>query len=271
LPPGEVIRAAHRAGIRLVALSDHDTVAGVEEALLAGEELGVRVVPATEISAVHAEHEDLHVLGYALDHRDATLGERLADAREDRERRAEAMAARLGDLGWAVDDAPLEARRVEGSPIGRPHLAEAVLMHPDNAARIAEEGVGDVSAFIPAYLIPGAPAYVARSRPTVAEAIGWIHDAGGLAVWAHPFWDESDPAAVRTALRAFAAEGIDGVEAFYATHDEAHTRVLVEQAKELGLITTGSADFHGPEHRLFSRFGAFELYGFEPDLGPLAG
>ncbi len=271
LPAADVIGAAAAAGIELVALTDHDTVAGVAEALDAGQRLGLRVVPAAEISAVHETFEDLHVLGYGIDHADATLGERLAGARADRETRAERMGARLRELGWAIDDAPLAARREQGSPIGRPHLAAAVLGHPDNAGRIAEEDVGDVSSFIPAYLIPGAPAYVARTRPTVTEAIGWIHDAGGVAVWAHPFWDVDAPQVALDALDAFVAAGLDGVEAFYVTHDRAQTELLADAAAQRDLLTTGSADFHGPEHRLFSRFGAFELYGLEPRLGPIAG
>jgi predicted metal-dependent phosphoesterase TrpH len=88
-------------------------------------------------------------------------------------------------------------------------------------------------------------------------------------VWAHPFWDLSDPRAVLTALGRFAGAGLDGVEAFYATHDREQTRLLVRAAAEAGLLTTGSADFHGPEHRLFSRFRAFDLHGCEPALGPI--
>jgi predicted metal-dependent phosphoesterase TrpH len=105
----------------------------------------------------------------------------------------------------------------------------------------------------------------------VPEAIAAIHDAGGVAVWAHPFWDLWSPSAVSDALVRFKAAGIDGVEAFYATHDREQTLLLVRLAGELGLLTTGSADFHGPAHARFSRFRAFELFGCEPHLGPLAG
>ncbi len=269
LPPAQVVAAAATAGVELLALSDHDTVAGVAEAVAAGRDSGVRVVPAVELSTVHAAWEDLHVLGYGIDPADPTLEERLAEARGDRERRADAMGERLRELGWEIDDSPLAARRESGSPIGRPHLAAAVLAHPGNAARVAEEDVDDVSRFIPAYLIPGAPAYLARSRPTVAEAIGWIHDAGGVAVWAHPFWDVEAPEDALAALGDFVAEGLDGVEAFYVTHTREQTLLLDRAATERDLLTTGSADFHGPGHRLFSRFRSFELHGAEPRLGPI--
>ena len=270
LPAAEVVEAAAQAGVELLALSDHDTVDGVEEALEAGARHGITVVPATEISAVDGGHEDLHVLGYMIDHRDPVLAARLADARADRERRAEAMSDRLRELGYEIDPAPLEARRRAGKPIGRPHLAAAVLSHPANAERLEEERHSDVSTFIPAYLIPGAPAYMPRTRPTVAEAIRWIHEAGGLAVWAHPFWDIDEQAEVLEAIVRFRAEGLDGVEAFYPTHSEAQAQALADRCAAEGLLATGSSDFHGPDHRLFSRFRAFELHGCSPRLGAIA-
>ena len=270
LPAAQVVENAARAGVQLLALSDHDTVDGVDEALAAGALHGVRVVPATEISAVDGSYEDLHVLGYGIDHRSALLGERLLDARGDRERRAEAMARRLGELGFEVDPVPIEERKAAGKPVGRPHLAAAVLAHPANAERLAEEGHADVSSFIPAYLIQGKPGYVARTHPTVQEAIGWIHDAAGVAVWAHPFWDIEDEDQVLAAIDRYRTAGLDGVEVFYASHTERQTLLLADRCAELGMLATGSSDYHGPQHRLFSRFRAHQLYGREPNLGPIA-
>ena len=131
----------------------------------------------------------------------------------------------------------------------------------------ADEGIDGRDALFPAYLVPGAIAYVARSRPTVPEAIEVIHAAGGVAVWAHPFWDVEDAATALGTLERFAAAGLDGVECFYATHTREQTEALYRAAD--GLLTTGSADFHGPEHERFSTFGAFELYDLEPNLGPI--
>jgi 3',5'-nucleoside bisphosphate phosphatase len=269
LAPAEVVRSAALAGVELLALSDHDTVDGVDEALVAAREHSISLLSATEISAVDGDHEDLHVLGYAIDHHDGVLLERLADARADRERRAARMIELLGGLGLEVDDGPLSVRRAAGKPIGRPHLAAAVLAHPDNAERLHDEGHEDVSSFIPAYLIPGAPAYARRTRPTVSEAIGWIHDAGGVAVWAHPFWDLHSDAGVLDAIERYRVGGLDGVEAFYVTHDEHQTRLLSERCAELGLLASASSDFHGPSHRLFARFLAYATYGLEPALGDL--
>ncbi len=266
----EVVAAAAAAGVELLALSDHDTVDGLDEALAAAGEHGIELLPATEISAVDGDHEDLHVLGYGIDHHDARLLERLAGAREDREARAERMAALLASLGFAVDDEPLAARRAAGKPVGRPHLAAAVLGHPDNAAALAREGHADVTSFIRAYLIPGAPAYAGRTRPSVTEAIAWIHEAGGLAFWAHPFWDIAADADVLSALDRYQAAGLDGVECFYVTHDERQTVLLYERAAALGLLRSASSDYHGPAHRLFNRFLAYELHGGTPALGRLS-
>jgi predicted metal-dependent phosphoesterase TrpH len=269
LEPAAVVAAAAAAGVTLLALTDHDTVDGVAEALAAAREHAIAVVPAVELSAVDELGEDFHVLGYGIDHTDELLARRLALWRADRADRVERMAERLCELGLAPDREELDARLADGRPLGRPHLAAAaVAAHRE---RLHPRGLAEPSAFLEAYLVPGCPAYCRRETPTVPEAIAAIHDAGGVAVWAHPFWDLWSPSAVRDALVRFKAAGIDGVEAFYATHDREQTLLLVRLAGELGLLTTGSADFHGPAHARFSRFRAFELFGCEPHLGPLAG
>jgi predicted metal-dependent phosphoesterase TrpH len=269
LSPAEVVANAAAAGVELLALSDHDTVDGVDEAIAAGAEHGVAIVPATEISAVFGKYEDLHVLGFGIDHHDPALAERLLAARADRELRAERMGRKLEELGWKVDDTLLAKRREAGKPIGRPHLTQAVLNHPANAERLAAEGYDDVSAFLPDYLIPGKPAYLARTHPTVGEAIGWIHEAGGVAIWAHPYWDLDEDAEVLEAIDVFREHGLDGVECFYVTHTAEQAHLLARRCDELGLLKTGSSDYHGPEHRLFSRFRAFDAHGHAADLDAL--
>jgi predicted metal-dependent phosphoesterase TrpH len=267
LSAADVVAHAAAAGVELLALSDHDTTDGVNEARQAAREHGIRVTPAAELSAVHGEHEDLHVLGYEIDPDDPHLTASLQDFRGDRARRIDAMAGRLRELGFELDSAPLDARREAGKPIGRPHLADAVLAHPANATRLRDEGIDGRDALFPPYLVPGAVAYVARSRPTVAEAIDVIHGAGGVAVWAHPFWDLDSTDETLATLREFVADGLDGVECFYPTHTAEQARALHEAAG--GLLTTGSSDFHGPDHGRFNAFRAFELYGLEPELGPI--
>jgi hypothetical protein len=273
LEAAEVVDRAARAGVELLALTDHDTVSGVAEAVRAGERHGVRLVPAVEISALDdgsALPRELHILGYNIDHTSPPFMARLDEFLADREQRTLRMAAALKEAGFQLDEKEIEARVAADKPIGRPHLAEAVLAAPANAERLANEEIDDIGSLIRAYLIEGRPAFRLRETPTVAQAVEAIHDASGVAIWAHPFWDITAPDEVLASIDRFKALGIDGVEAFYVTHDQEQTELLAKRCAELSLLTTGSADYHGPENRLFSRFLAFETYGLEPNLGPIA-
>jgi predicted metal-dependent phosphoesterase TrpH len=293
LEPAEVVARAAQARVQLLALSDHDTIAGVDEALAAGAEHGVAVVPAIEISAIdhpspaaapdggQAHHRggqagdggvarELHILGYLIDHTDPGFKTTLTGFLADREQRTLRMADNLRDLGIELDRQAIDARVQAGEPIGRPHLAEAALGHPANAERLREEQINDIGSFIKGYLIEGRPAFALRVTPTVQEAIDAIHAADGVAVWAHPFWDVEDPEEALAMVERFRELGIDGIEAFYVTHTQEQTELLAKRCAELDLLSTGSADFHGPENRLFSRFMAFETYGLTPNLGPIA-
>jgi 3',5'-nucleoside bisphosphate phosphatase len=286
LEPAEVVAAAAGAGVQLLALTDHDTLAGVVEAIVAGEEHGVSVVPAIEISSIDdpsseglpdgggqagggGTARELHILGYAIDHTDPQLLRTLERFLADREQRTLRMAENLRGAGFGLDTTTIDARVAAGEPIGRPHLAEAVLAHPANAERLRAEDIDDVGSLIRGYLIDGKPAFALRITPTVAEAIEAIHAAGGVAIWAHPFWDVEDPDEVLAMIERFRELGIDGVEAFYVTHTREQTELLAARCTQLGLLSTGSADFHGPENRLFSRFLAFETHGLQPNLGPI--
>jgi predicted metal-dependent phosphoesterase TrpH len=272
LSASEVVQRAAAAGVELLALSDHDTVSGVSEAIAAGEANDVRVVAAVEISAVDADSHvprELHILGYNIDHTGAALTAKLAEFLADREQRTLRMRDGLREVGFQLDEQQLDERIAAGKPIGRPHLAEAVLSAPANAQRLKDEGIDDIGSLIRGYLIEGRPAFRLRQTPTVAEAVHAIHAAGGVAIWAHPFWDIEDPSEVLSTIQRFQALGIDGVEAFYISHNQQQTELVAQRCNELGLLTTGSADFHGPDNRLFSQFLAFDTFGLEPNLGPI--
>lgn len=270
LTPTGVVEAAAAAGVELLALTDHDSVDGVGEAVAAGRTTGTRICPAVEISAVDRAGGDLHILGYLVEIENPELLGALARYRADRERRTRRMIDALRENGWELDEEPLRARAAAGQTIGRPHIAHAVTSHPANAERLAGEGLSDASSFLGSYLVEGRPGFRPRETPTVAEAIETIHDAGGLAVWAHPFWDVSDPTEVVRTLGRFIGCGIDGAECFYLTHTAEQTRVLAEYCAQHELLRTGSSDFHGPHHRLLSSFRAFSLYGFSAELGAIA-
>ncbi len=274
LPASEVVERAAAAGVELLALSDHDTISGVAEAIATGARVGVHVVSAVEISAVDAGSpvpRELHILGYCIDHTGPPMTTALVDFLADREHRTLRMRDALREVGFELDEDEIDSRIAAGKPIGRPHLAAAVLAAPANAERLQSEEIDDVGSLIRGYLIEGKSAFRLRETPTVAEAIESIHAAGGVAIWAHPFWDIEDPAEVLSSIDRFNALGIDGIEAFYVTHTQEQTELLVKRCRELELLSTGSADYHGPDNRLFSKFLAFETFGLEPNLGPIAG
>jgi 3',5'-nucleoside bisphosphate phosphatase len=267
----DVVEAAATAGVELLSLTDHDTVDGVQEAIHTANQLGLRLVTGVEISAIDLGGRDLHILGYAIADQDPVLRRRLEAYRGDRETRAAAMIEALRELGFELDEAPLQARAAQGKSVGRPHIAEAAVRHPANAERLSAEDRLEPSAFLEAYLIQGRPAFRPRQVPSIAEAIDTIHDARGVAIWAHPFWDVAVPAEVLATIDRFVAIGLDGVECFYATHTRERTHLLADRCATLKLLSTGSDDFHGPEHRQFSKFRAFSTFGREPVLGPIAG
>ncbi len=269
LSPARVVSAARAAGVKLLALTDHDSVDGLAEAADMAARVGLEFVTGVEISVLDPVAADLHMCGYAFDPSNTELLQQLRHSREDRERRASRMIEALQENGWSVNHELLNARALAGKSIGRPHLAQAVTTQPSNADRLQREQITNPSEFLVAYLIEGRPIFRERSAPSAAEAIALIHNAGGVAVWAHPFWDVESGAEVIASLERFVGLGLDGVEAFYVTHTRSQTDRLVRRATELGLLTTGSSDFHGPGHRQFNRFRAFDTYGHEPHLGRL--
>lgn len=226
--PGEVIRAAARARLAAIALTDHDTVAGLPEAQRAGEELGVRVIAGVELSAVEGDTET-HLLGLHL--RDTAVLERaLAGLREMRERRARRIVEQLHAIGVHITMEAVLAQAADGA-VGRPHVARAL---------IAEGWAVDSRDAFDRYLGAGRPAYVPKEQLGMREAIGMIHDAGGLAVLAHPA-----ASGTRERLSVLRDQGLDGVEVKHPSHSAADTARLAALARELDLVPSGGSDWHG--------------------------
>jgi predicted metal-dependent phosphoesterase TrpH len=226
--PAEVVRAARRASLAAIALTDHDTVAGLAEAAATGAELGVRIVNGVELSAVEGQTET-HLLGLHL--RDTkVLEQRLGELREMRGRRAARIVELLQSQGVQVtlDDVLLQAG---AGAIGRPHVARAL---------VADGWATDVRDAFDRYLGAGRPAFVAKEQLGMREAIAMVHEAGGLAVLAHP-----GPGGTRERIEPLVALGLDGVEVKHPSHspqDVARLRACVDQ---LGLIPSGGSDWHG--------------------------
>ncbi|MFN2565318.1 MAG: PHP domain-containing protein [Gemmatimonadaceae bacterium] len=226
--PSELVAAARQAGLSAIALTDHDSVAGVGEATAAGAAAGVRVVAGVELSAVDAAGET-HLLGLHVADL-AALDARLAELRDMRRTRAERIVQRLNALGVrvTVDDVLAHAA---GGAIGRPHVARAI---------VAKGWAPDIRTAFDRYLGAGRPAFVAKDRLSLAEAIGIVHRAAGLAVLAHP-----GPSATPDRLKALIALGLDGVEVRHPSHDDAEIGRILSVSERLGLLPSGGSDWHG--------------------------
>jgi predicted metal-dependent phosphoesterase TrpH len=226
--PSALVAAARQAGLGAIAVTDHDTVAGVREAVAAAAGTGVRLVPGVELSAVDASGET-HLLGLHLADLDA-LDARLAELRDMRRKRAERIVQRLNALGVRVTmDDVLE--QAAGGAIGRPHVARALIAHG---------WASDVRSAFDRYLAAGRPAYVPKERLSLADAIGMVHRAGGIAVLAHP-----GACATTERLKALLALGLDGVEVRHPSHDDAEVSRLLALTERLGLLPSGGSDWHG--------------------------
>jgi predicted metal-dependent phosphoesterase TrpH len=256
LAPADVVRAAAAAGVKTMALTDHDGIAGVEEANETAAELGIENVPAVEMSCVHKYSEDLHICGYWVDI--DKIRPACEKAQQERIDRAKEIIKNLNDHGVDVTFEAAVEKAGAADAIGRPHNAKAAGAGPD------------LGPFFEEYLVPGAKAFVSRKWPSAEQAVQLIHDAGGVAVVAHPYWDVKDPDQVRELIESLSRDvGLDGVETFYPPHTKKQTAHLLELCEEFGLVSTASSDFHGPNHKSFPNWLAYQTYGLgEPQLPP---
>lgn len=229
--PAEVVRRAKLAGLSAVAITDHDTIAGVDEALAEGAKIGISVIPGTEISTVTGS-ADIHVLAYYTDNANPKWRERLEWIGSVRDRRNDAILHKLHGLGIGITmDDVREASAGKGGIIGRPHFAQAL---------IRKGIVADMSEAFTHYLGTGALAYVQVQSVTTAEAIAWIREAGGVSVIAHPGLYKRDEL-----LEQWVRAGVQGIEVFHSDHNEEDAERYRAFAEEHGLLVTGGSDFHG--------------------------
>jgi predicted metal-dependent phosphoesterase TrpH len=234
-PPAELVARAARAGVDVLSVTDHDTVAGCEEAAAACADAGIRFVPGVEITAVMDER-DVHVLGYFIDLRSESLQTFLLDQRQARIERIRKMVGRLAELGMTLDaDEILRPSLVDpGKAPGRPWIARALV--DAGYVTSTDEAFGR-------WLTPGRPAYVLREGARPDEVFERIHDAGGIASLAHPGSSKRDDR-----LDAFASAGLDAIEAYHSDHDPWTTLRYIQEAARLQLAISGGSDFHGNSH-----------------------
>jgi len=231
LTPDEVVRVAAKQRLSVIAITDHDTIAGIEPALLAAESFpSLRVIPGLEINT-DIPNAEIHILGYFIDYRDEELKQTLERLRNSREARARKIVAKLGELGIDI----VWHRVMElagGGSVGRPHIAQAML----------EQGyIPSFQEAFTKYIGRQGPAYVERERLSPQEAAKLVVKAGGLPVLAHP----ANIDGLEEFLVKLKEAGLVGLEAYYDGYDRKMIDGLVHLAAKHGLITSGGSDFHG--------------------------
>jgi len=235
LPVAELVSVVHAAGVSAFALTDHDTVEGLPVAREAAQKLGLTLINGVELSTRH-DNIELHILGYGFDSEHPVLREKLALQQQARHRRLPALVERLNELGLPVRVEDIYRVAGDANP-GRPHVARAL---------VALGLVRDTEEAFRRFLGDAGPANVRKAVPAPAEAIAWIHAAGGKAVWAHPLARPVQrQGGFEGLVRELKTQGLDGLEEVHPSQDPGARRRIRQLARELDLRLTGGSDFHG--------------------------
>lgn len=230
LSPTRVLEAARAADLTAIAITDHDTVDGLAEAVAAGAQLGVRVVPGVELSTYFGDDE-LHLLGLHLSNTDA-MRSALTDLQQQRVHRAEKIVAILNTHGIGITmDAVLQ--EAGDGAVGRPHIARVL---------VAGGWIREFREAFDKWIGFGRPAYMAKDRFEVADAIALVHKAGGMAVWAHP-GEEATPSRIQRLVD----DGLDAVEVLHPSHPPYLVQRLMGYVEEAGILPSGGSDWHGTQ------------------------
>ncbi len=249
--PEVLIELAAAAGVKALALTDHDTVKGLPRFFRAAEARGVRAVAGVEVSST-SDFGDMHILGYLMDYEDVTLAEQLEWIRSARRLRNEEILHNLHRLGMPLRWSEVEAFAGD-EVIGRPHFAQAL---------VARGYVPTTRMAFNRYLARGCPAYAKRRTLTVGEAIEIIRGAGGVAVLAHPFALDCNWEELATVLARLRDMGLDGVETYYPQHTPQQVKRYLKLAGQFNLVPTGGSDYHGavtPDLRIGRGFGTLAV------------
>ena len=231
LTPARVVKRAVRRGVRVMALTDHDTTSGIREAQAEAQQWSIDIIPGIEVSTLDGAVE-VHLLGYFIDPEHQGLVSTLRTIQEQRVSRIEEMLERLRAHGVAItlDEVQHHAR---GASVGRPHIALTL---------VAKKVVGNVHEAFQRWLGNQGAAYVPRASLTPRQGIALIHEAGGIAVLAHPCYVGGEDA-----IAPYVEAGLDGIEARYLQHSTAQVDMYVQLARQWNLGVTGGSDFHGPQ------------------------
>jgi len=236
LTPAELVDLAESNGLSAIAITDHDTADGIDEAIQRGLEKGIEVITGIEISSWHGD-TSMHILGYNFNHNDAQFDSRLQLLQHGRETRNARIIENLNNLGFRVALEELHQYSEYGQT-GRPHIARLLV----------DKGITKtVDLAFKYYLGRGAAAYAERFRFSAHDAIAMIRQAGGVAVLAHPSSLDPSLRSTRPLLKELLLVGLAGVEVYYPSHSPKAVKALIKIAHDLGLLMTGGSDFHDNE------------------------
>lgn len=234
-PPAELVIEAAQVGVDIIAITDHDTTSGWQEAARAAVDHGITLVRGAEISC-ERDGRSIHLLGYLVDPTEPVLAAELARARDSRVTRLERMVERLAADGIPITYPEVLAHVPPGATPGRPHLADAL---------VARGLVVDRDEAFARWLYNDSPYYVSHYAPDPARAVGLVLAAGGVPVLAHPYAGRKGLAPIPELVEELAGVGLVGIEVDHPDHDPAARREVAELARDLGLVPTGSSDYHG--------------------------
>lgn len=258
LSPSEILKRARQQGLAAISITDHDTMAGCREAIAAGLPDLPAFVTGVEISAAppsfYPVPGSIHMLGYGISPDDDRLNGILETLQDSRRNRNPGIISRLNDLGFDITMDEVIAESGAPDQLGRPHIARTMV----------KKGIApDFNAAFDRYIGNHRPAYVDKYRVPFHEAVNTVHQAGGVAVIAHPgLYDAGSDMMPASAMAAFAAAGIDGVEVYYPEHTPRQTDHYKALAARHGLLITGGTDFHGgmkPEITLGAGYGDLHI------------
>ncbi len=244
--PRELVSNAKAVGLKVIALTDHDSVEGVAEAVAAGKEYGVEVIPGVELSLTYEEYSGIHLLGYYLDWRTPKLNEALTELRRVRARRGEMIVEKINRLLKKEDKAPLdigELRAKAKGSVGRPHISQ--LLIEKGYAEYQQEAFDR-------YLVP---CNVPKKKLSPIEGVALIEAARGIAVLAHPtiLTDERRPESAADQLKLIhymLAQGVEGLEAVYSGYDQSQIDFYRDMARKHNLLITAGSDFHRADGKI---------------------
>ena len=235
MSPAELVRYAQEKGLKVIAITDHDTIEGLPEGIQEGNKVGLEVIPGVELSA-DAPTGTMHLLGYYIDPDSSELADKLRVLQQARMERNLKMVEKLRALGISLELSEVKAAPEHGQ-IGRPHFAYTMV----------QKGYAqNIQDAFDRYLGKGRPAYVEKFRFSPAEAMDFIRKAGGITVLAHPFTlKQAEPQDFEALIRELKEKGLDGIEVYYPEHSDGQKRLYRDVAQKYGLVISAGSDFHG--------------------------